>query len=569
MHPLRYSVIFLLLVISTGIMIGDVPKLTKGTTSIGSASPGDLIWFSSENSALQARGVAVDATGVYVVGYAMSTLQTTFEWRIEKRDLATGETLLNITENISPYGGKASAVAVDSTGFYVVGSGPVGWKVEKRDLASGALTWVQSEDIGGAETANGVAVGSSGLYVVGYDSNNAGGFKEWRVEKRDLTTGTLIWGISEQIGVGAALPTDIAYGVAVDSTGLYVVGSDTTVSGALEWRIEKRNLTSGTILWSTSESLEYQSEAEAVAVNSMGVYVVGYEANPPTQLAMWRMEARSPSTGATLWAQTEQFSGSSIAYGVAVDSTGVYVVGSDGQDSRVEKRSMATGAIMWGQSESLAPNAGVALAAAVDSTGVYVPGFTTNTMGIFAWRIEKRNLGSSQTLTTITTSSTQTLTQTTTLLTTSSSTTSTTNTALSATVSTTTQKPVITATVSTTVTTTGSPTRTFTATSTQILTTSTATSQTTILTFTTTLQTVIQTAPTTATVTSSTTSFSTTTDSGLVTITQTDIFNTIINNTIQLLSQLVSTIIKILHVNSTIVVKTPKGRIVHRVTVVK
>jgi hypothetical protein len=51
-------------------------------------------------------------------------------------------------------------------------------------------------------------------------------------------------------------------------------------------------------------------------------------------------------------------------------------------------------------------------------------------------------------------------------------------------------------------------------------------------------------------------------------VTQTDVFTQIITSIVQLLHQLVSEIIKIIHVNTTII-KTPKARIVHRVTVVK
>jgi hypothetical protein len=169
--------------------------------------------------------------------------------------------------------------------------------------------------------------------------------------------------------------------------------------------------------------------------------------------------------------------------------------------------------------------------------------------------------------TTTTVSSTQILTQTTTFLTTSGTTASTTTKASPVTV-TSTQSPVITGTLSTTVTTTGSPTGTFTATSTQILTTSTSTSQTTLSTYTTTLQTVLKTSTTSATVTSSSTTFFTTTSSGTVKVTQTDIFTTIVSRIVQLLHQLVSIIMKILHDNATIV-KTPEGHIVHYVKIVK
>jgi hypothetical protein len=82
------------------------------------------------------------------------------------------------------------------------------------------------------------------------------------------------------------------------------------------------------------------------------------------------------------------------------------------------------------------------------------------------------------------------------------------------------------------------------------------------------VQTVLKTSTTSAAVTSSSTSFSITTSSGTVEVTQTDIFTKIITTIIQLLHELVTETTKILHVNG-VIAKTPVGRIVHRVTVVK
>ena len=66
-----------------------------------------------------------------------------------------------------------------------------------------------------------VAIDGSGVYVVGYDHNGAGSNAEWRVEKRNLTTGTLIWGLSEHISSDYDYSNDIA----VDVSGVYVVGA--------------------------------------------------------------------------------------------------------------------------------------------------------------------------------------------------------------------------------------------------------------------------------------------------------------------------------------------------------
>ena len=42
---------------------------------------------------------------------------------------------------------------------------------------------------------------------------------------------------------------DMALGVAVDTTNMYVVGSEAFLSENRQWRIERRNLTDGTTTW--------------------------------------------------------------------------------------------------------------------------------------------------------------------------------------------------------------------------------------------------------------------------------------------------------------------------------
>ena len=105
------------------------------------------------------------------------------------------------------------------------------------------LMWVQtSNPSSGSDIARAVAVDSTGLYVVGYDKSP--GDYQWRIEKRRLDDGTIIWVQTSNPSSGS----DIACAVAVDSTGLYVVGYDYS-PGDYQWRIEKRRLDDGTTIW--------------------------------------------------------------------------------------------------------------------------------------------------------------------------------------------------------------------------------------------------------------------------------------------------------------------------------
>ena len=150
------------------------------------------------------------------------------------------------------------------------------------------LIWSQvSNPSGGSDIPAGVAADSSGIYAVGHDMTLGVNNSQWRIEKRSLTDGALIWSQVSNQSDGH----DFAYEVAADSTGIYVVGFDVNVSGSDEWRIEKRSLTDGALIWSrTSDPSGYSDIANGVAVDSSGVYVVGHDSVPGNY--QWRIEKR-------------------------------------------------------------------------------------------------------------------------------------------------------------------------------------------------------------------------------------------------------------------------------------
>jgi len=107
---------------------------------------------------------------------------------------------------------------------------------QARAAAPGSLIWSQTSNPSATDDgAYGVAVDGSGVYIVGFDYSL--GNYEWRVEKRSLTDGSLIWSQTSNPSAG----TDVARGVAVDGSGVYIVGYDYS-PGNNEWRIEKRDL---------------------------------------------------------------------------------------------------------------------------------------------------------------------------------------------------------------------------------------------------------------------------------------------------------------------------------------
>ncbi len=347
-----------------------------------------------------AWSIAVDASGVYIAGDDLS--QGNLQWRIEKRSLTDGSLLWTQVENPSASADSIWQVAVDGSGIYMVGydsyPGDLEWRIEKRNLADGELLWTQANNpSAGADFAYDVGVDASGIYVVGIDASK--GDDEWRIEKRSLTDGELIWTQTSNPSAGV----DWAVGVAVDASGIYVVGYDTHPRD-LEWRIEKRSLTDGELIWTQmsnptlgeASGIYLGDRAFGVAADSSGLYVVGFDNFPAADDVEWRIEKRALTNGELLWAQTENLSPrEDRAFSVAVGSSGIYVIGFDSPgpgdlEWRIEKRSQADGEILWNQTRNPSVDEDWGWAIAVDVSGIYVTG-SDSAQGLlkWEWRVEK------------------------------------------------------------------------------------------------------------------------------------------------------------------------------------
>src|SRR3972149_5864874 len=261
--------------IFTGFIIGILSLIAIVPVAIG--APGDLVWTQASNPSVSwddAYAVAVDGTGAYIVG--VDNYAGNPRWRIEKRSLTTGSSIWNQASNPSTSWDEAYGVAVDGSGVYIVGHdaslGNNRWRIEKRSLTTGSIIWTQTSNPSPyGDVAYGVAVDGTGVYTVGRDEYLGSDNPRWRIEKRSLTTGTSIWNTASN----PSTTWDEPLGVATDGSGLYIVGFDEYPGTNSRWRIEKRNLTTGNNLWpKTSNPSAFYDEAYGVAVDGSGVYIV-------------------------------------------------------------------------------------------------------------------------------------------------------------------------------------------------------------------------------------------------------------------------------------------------------
>ena len=283
-------------------------------------------------------GVAADSTGVYAVGPVLGTLpgQTT----AGSSDVVVRKYDVNGTELWTRQFGtnaedKGWAAAVDATGVYVVGSLFGDAFVRKYDL-NGNQLWHRLIDTTSADEARGVAVDSSGVYVVGRTNGElaapAVGGLDVFLRKFDAN-GNVIW--TRQFGSNT---TDQGNAVAVNSTGVYVAGDttgafpgQTKVGGLWDEFAAKYDL-NGNQQWVRQFGTRFEDAAFGVALSASGAYFVGMSDGEPlpgaTSVGNWDAYVRVYDVnGAVLSTRMFGTTGNEEAYGVAADSTGVYIGG--------------------------------------------------------------------------------------------------------------------------------------------------------------------------------------------------------------------------------------------------
>jgi hypothetical protein len=243
---------------------------------------------------------------MYLGGY--DTIGGDNEWRMEKRNTSDGSLVTAfdgdgvVTSDPSTGADQILAIASSSDalffGGYDTAAGAGQWRIEKRDLVDGSLVTafdtdgiIQTNPGSDMDQINSMAADAAYLYVTGFEDDDTG---VWRIHKYDITTGALDTGFD---GDGIATATLAATGderpmrIKVDDDYLYTAGYD-NVPGNIEWRIEKRNKTTGALCASgvecaagafgvggvaTSNPSANIDAIYAMAIDGTHIYVAGYD----------------------------------------------------------------------------------------------------------------------------------------------------------------------------------------------------------------------------------------------------------------------------------------------------
>jgi uncharacterized protein (TIGR03437 family) len=285
---------------ATGTFPGQMQSLNEQSFVMKYDTSGNQQWVrefgsAASSTATFAHGVAADSSGVYVVGVTDGALpgQTGFgngggSAFIRKYDPSGTELW---THEFSVTGNEgANGVAVNSTGVYMVGEAAGVFPNAKVDSSGFFNFWVRKYDANGNEQwtsqfgpgqhMRAAAVDGTGVYAVGNMGGGAlpgqtssGGYDAF-VKKYDLN-GNPLW--ARQFGTGAS---DIPYGAGSDGNGVYLAGTTLgilpgqTTAGNYDSYIRKYD-TDGNEIWTLQFGTESSDRANGVAANSSGVYIAG------------------------------------------------------------------------------------------------------------------------------------------------------------------------------------------------------------------------------------------------------------------------------------------------------
>lgn len=317
----------------------------------------------------RASAIAADASGIYVVGD-----RPLGKAGVRKYDPLGNELWTKEFTGPTQEGARLNGAAADATGVYVLGVvGDSGRVVVRKYSAGGAELWTRQLEF---SAPGGVAVDASGVYVTGRDfPPNSTYLRKYTPEGAELWTSRF----------GNSQSLENPFGVTVDATGVYVL----LITGPSGELVIRKYDARGNLLWTRRLDMLVGSPGTGLAADATGVYVVsGYRSGGYSF-------RKYDAGGNELWTRqldkisafvNGKYLGGIYPSGVTADATGVYIAGyktfahalpgqcasSSGGDSFVIKYDR-DGAELWTR-EFGTPDAAWASGVAVDANGVYLVG---------------------------------------------------------------------------------------------------------------------------------------------------------------------------------------------------
>ena len=374
---------------------GQFTELEYAIAATTTAINGQTYYFRVTNA-----GTAIDTYTIYAsasIGGANLT-QIHYRWRNNDAGDGAGAMIYVVTSSVF-WVEDLNSIKLDSAAGYLYAGGwkqiggPVDqeWYIEKRNISDGSLVWTAtSNPTTGGDQIQSIDIDTSYIYAVGY----ASGSQRGRIEKRNLSNGTLVYATESN----PTANNDILYSIGIDSNYMYLAGYDAPTSTDEEWRIEKRNLSDGSLVFATtSNPTTANDEASGITIDTTGgyLYAIGYASGG----LRWHIEKRNLSNGSLVYATASNPSaGNDTGRTIVLDTAagyfwaGGYDSTPGNNESRIEKRNISDGALVFSTSDNPTSLDDRVRSLAIDTAAgaIYAAGW--DNYGSDAWiHIEKRN----------------------------------------------------------------------------------------------------------------------------------------------------------------------------------
>lgn len=323
-------------------------------------SDGSLVWAITNQPGWfdnRAYRIILDGDYIYIVGFKCHSYPYWYRV-IQKRSAINGSLIwAKSSSSYTPGNGHGTFYGVTTDNNYVYisglsGSGDKSWYgvIEKRKKGDGSLVW--AKDFSYDKDAQIFDIIANGSYL--YTAWSIKSENGWRIEKRRKSDAHLIW--EKHFTLYSSKAGTAAYSIAgISGNYIYITGID-SLPGNEEWRIEKRRIDNGNLVWvkysNPSNTLGWDTDRTYQSqIYSDRIFVVGYTKKGGDK--RWRIESRRLSDGAFDWSKEVNHSSSEddVAIGVSVGVTGMYITGhTTSKDSNwaIEKRNNGISVIAHG-----------------------------------------------------------------------------------------------------------------------------------------------------------------------------------------------------------------------------
>jgi hypothetical protein len=351
------------------------------------------------------QAVVVDSEGVHMYLAGNDNTPGNSQGRIEKRLISDGSLVYATTSNPSAGADGFYAAEKDGSYIYAVGYQNISgsdyeWLVESRNLSDGSLVYATTSDpSAGGDLAKGISIDDSFMYVAGY-SFVSGSDYTWYLERRNLSDGSLVYATSSNPSVGI----DIAEASVIDDSFWYLAGYENVSGSDNAWRIEKRNLSDGSLVYATtSNPTSGDDAAESIVIDGTYMYVAGYDRTAAGGALTGRIEKRNLSDGSLVYTINSDPSSSSDGFrGVVLDDPYIYLAGYDSipgnSEHRMEKRTMSDGALIYATSSNLTSSNEAFTNVALSGNSLIAIGFTRYGGANYAIFVQSFNIDSTPTV---------------------------------------------------------------------------------------------------------------------------------------------------------------------------